>query len=183
VLHDAQHRFDWLRPRHVLADKGYDSRECFSFVGQRLGAIPVIDVQQRRTVKARESRPCEAMPVVTATGTRYRCERVPYDPMCPRFGKCPLLPMFVDSPLNEAKAAPYYERYSPFPYGSREWKLLYNKRVSAERAFSRLKGYRKLDAIRTRRLPKVWLHIAISLLAMLGVALIGGAGEVRRCIA
>jgi hypothetical protein len=53
------------------------------------------------------------------------------------------------------EAAPHFERYSPFPYGSREWKTLYNKRVSVERTFSRLKTYRKLDSIRTRRLGKV----------------------------
>jgi hypothetical protein len=35
-----------------------------------------------------------------------------------------------------------------------------------ERVTSRLKGYRKLDALRTRRLPKVWLHVAMSVLAM-----------------
>ena len=45
---------------------------------------------------------------------------------------------------------------------------LYNKRVSVERAFSRLKGYRKLNDVRTRGLNKVWLHVALSLLAMLG---------------
>ena len=53
----------------------------------------------------------------------------------------------------------------------RGWKRLYNKRVSVERAFSRLKGYRKLNDVRTRGLAKVWLHVALSLLAMLGLRL------------
>jgi IS5 family transposase len=182
VLHEAQHRFGWFGPQHVMADKGYDSRACFEYVGS-LGAIPVIDVKARKSLRAREKRECEAMPVITPTGTRYRCERVPYDQHCSRFGKCPLLPMFVDSPMNDGTAAPYYEQHSPFPYGSREWKLLYNKRVSVERVFSRLKTYRKLDAIRTRRLPKVWLHVAMSLLAMLGSAVASDRQSVRRCVA
>ncbi len=182
VLHDAKHRFGWLEPKHVLADKGYDSGDCFRFVGAALGAIPVIDVRQYKSRQLREAQPCEAMPMITRTGTHYRCERLPYDPLCPRFGTCPLLPMFADSALNEPEPAPYYERYSPFSYGSREWKLLYNKRVSVERVFSRLKTYRKLDAVRTRRLPKVWLHVALSLLSMAVMAMVN-TDNLRKCVA
>jgi len=184
VLHESKSRYGWFQPMHVLADKGYDSRECFRVVGEEIGAIPVIDIQTRRAGRARDSRECEAYPVITPDGVRYRCERLPYDPKCGRFGKCPLLPIFVDSPLNQAPA-PYFEQYSPFPYGSREWKLLYNKRVSVERVFSRLKGYRKLDALRTRRTPKVWLHVAMSVIAMNAGALarvqMGNLSEIRAC--
>lgn len=71
------------------------------------------------------------------------------------------------------------------PTGSREWKTLYNKRVSVERAFGRLKGYRKLDALRTRRLPKVWLRVALSMLPLSGSALArvqaGNASGIREC--
>lgn len=182
VLHDAKHRFNWFSPEYVLADKGYDSGDCFRFVGEAIGAVPVIDVRHYKSRRfENEAKPCEAMPVITPTGTHYRCGRLPYDPNCSRFGTCPLLPMFADSPLNEPEPAPYYERYAPFAYGSREWKLLYNKRVSVERVFSRLKTFRKLDAVRTRRLPKVWLHVALSLLAMLG-SVTGAPSEARRCV-
>ena len=186
ALQGARATFDWFDPAHVLADKGYDSRECFRFVGEDMKAIPVIDVQKGRAGRAREGRPCEAQPVITPNGVRYRCERLPYDPKCSRFGKCPLLPVFVDSPLNPLTAQTYYERYSPFPYRSPEWQALYNKRVSVERVFGRLKGYRKLDALRTRGLAKVWLHVAMSILAMNGAALakveMGELEEIRTCI-
>lgn len=184
VLNEARSRFDWFRPAHVLADKGYDSSECFRYIGEDLSAVPVIDVRKQRLAKAREGRPCEAIPQITPHGIRYICNRLPYDPKCPRFGKCPILPIFVDSPLNQIDA-PIYERYAPFPYGSSKWKALYNKRVSVERVFSRLKGYRKLDALRTRRLPKVWLHVAMSVLAMNAGALAkvqaGEPAELRVC--
>ncbi len=185
VLTEARSRFGWFKPKHVLADKGYNSRECFRFVGEDLGAIPVIDVQERQAKQSRrEGRPCEAQPEITPEGLRYRCERIPYNSMCPKFGKCPLLPVFVDSPLN-SYPGPYFERYARFPYGSTEWKTLYNKRVSVERVFGRLKGYRKLDALRTRRLPKVWLHVALSVLAMNGSALAriqaGEPDDLRAC--
>ncbi len=142
VLERAQEQFAWFSPKSVSADKGYDSKAVFQFVGENLKATPVIDVRQTKAKakRAREARQCEAVPMITPSGTRYLCERVPYDPFCTRFGKCPLLPIFVGSPLNQATPAPYYERYSPFPYGSKEWKALYNKRVSVERTFGRLKG-------------------------------------------
>jgi hypothetical protein len=186
VLQDAQTRYGWLHPHYVTADKGYDSKASFQFVGETIGAIPVIDVVQRTGRKARESRPCEAEPMITPDGVHYRCHRVPYDPACPRFGKCPLLPMFADGPLNQATPGRYFERHSPFPYGSCQWKAIYNKRVAVERVFSRLKGYRKLDAIRTRRLPKVWLHVAMSLVVMNVAALVNVAtypSGFRRCVA
>jgi hypothetical protein len=86
-----------------------------------------------------------------------------------------------DRPRTQLRSLTCYERYSPFAYGSREWKLLYNKRVSVERVFSRLKTYRKLDAVRTRRLPKVWLHVALSELVMSAAALSSNGG-LRQCV-
>jgi hypothetical protein len=185
VLEGAQAQYDWLRPKYVTADKGYNARACFDFVGEEMKAIPVIDVQKRQS-KEREGRPCEAKPIVTPTGLHWQCNRLPYDPVCPRFGKCPLLPMFADGELNKSIGGRYFERHSPFPYGSCQWKAIYNKRVSVERVFSRLKGYRKLDAIRTRGLPKVWLHVALSLLAMNVAALVNSANSattLRKCVA
>jgi ABC-type proline/glycine betaine transport system permease subunit len=58
--------------------------------------------------------------------------------------------------------------------------------VSVERVFRRLKTYRKLDAIRTRRLPKVWLHVALSVLAMTAAAVVNSEAGIelaRRCLA
>lgn len=49
-----------------------------------------------------------------------------------------------------------------------------------------MKTYRKLDAIRTRRLPKAWLHVALSILAMTAAAVVNsqaGVELVRRCVA
>jgi hypothetical protein len=185
VLEGAQAQYDWLKPKYVTADKGYNARACFDFVGEKLQAIPVIDVQ-RRQAKEREGQPCEAEPVIAPTGLHWQCNRVPYDPVCPRFGKCPLLPMFADGPLNKAIPGRYFERHSPFPYGSCQWKAIYNKRVSVERVFSRLKGYRKLDAVRTRGLPKVWLHVALGVIVMNATALVnsmGSATSLRKCVA
>ena len=72
------------------------------------------------------------------------------------------------------------------PYNSCRRKAVYNKWVSVERVFSRLKTYRKLDSPRTRRLPKVWIHVAFSIIILNAVALtITGqnVANLRRCVA
>ncbi len=52
-----------------------------------------------------------------------------------------------------------------------------------ERVFGRLKGYRELNAVRTRRMAKVWLHVALSLLAMNASPAAKLGGDVRKCVA
>ena len=51
------------------------------------------------------------------------------------------------------------------------WKLLYNKRGSVERAFGRLKEYRKLDNLKIRGLAKVELHAILAVMVMQAQAL------------
>lgn len=185
VLQDAQRRFDWFQPEYVTADKGYNGREVFRSVAEEIGAIPIIDVKHPKA-KPRDGRPCEAIGErMNSRVTIQHCEREPYDPYCPEFGHCPKQQswMLAGQVANPAKRD-YFERYSPFPFGSEAWKKVYNKRVSVERVFSRLKGYRKLNAIRTRRMPKVWLHVALSLLTMNASAIVGARRPegLRRCV-
>lgn len=184
VLTDARNRFDWFSPSYVTADKGYDAKESFRFVGQDLGAVPVIDVQKTHAPKKGipNVKPCEAHLVTDMLGNdRIQCERRPYDWRCPVFANCRWHPTRErKNPLDEAH---YSERYSPFAHRSDDWQLVYNKRVSVERVFSRLKTYRKLNSIRTRRMPKVWLHVALSLLTMVAGAVSQSEGSVRRCVA
>ena len=52
-----------------------------------------------------------------------------------------------DRQAQEGLRPPFFRRLPP---QGLESKLLYNKQVSVERVFGRLKGYRKLDALRTR---------------------------------
>lgn len=164
VLNAAKERFPWFKPTYVLADKGYDSAEGFRYVAEELGATPVIDVRSFGSKKGSDDRPCEAEPVITPSGVRYRCQRVPYSQSCPRFGKCPLLPVFVDSPLNLTEPR-YSDKYTNLAYGSKAWKTVYRKRVAAERAFSRLKGQMRLEWLKHRGLRKVQLHATLAILA------------------
>lgn len=73
--------------------------------------------------------------------------------------------------MNPLARQTYFERFSPFPYGSPEWRIHYNKRVSVARVSGRLKTYRKLNDIRRRGLGKVQLHVSMSVLTVCGSAL------------
>ena len=165
VLTEAKERFEWFKPKYILGDKGYDSRACFDFVREKLSATPVIDVRESKKKAQADERPCEAIPAITPDGVRYRCKRMPYSPFCPKFDKCPMLPIFVDSPMNKTTMPRYFEKGTDVPFGSKAWKTVYNKRVSVERVFSRLKGQRRLDDLKHRGLGKVNVHVLLSILA------------------
>lgn len=134
VLTDARERFDWFKPSFVTADKGYDARESFRFIGQDLGAVPVIDVQRTHQPKkgVPNVKPCEAHIVTDLLGNeRVQCERRPYEWRCPVFRSCRWHPVLER--MHPLETAHYSERFSPFAYRSDEWITVYNKRVSVER--------------------------------------------------
>ncbi|MFC1949796.1 transposase [Chloroflexota bacterium] len=52
-----------------------------------------------------------------------------------------------------------------------EWQLIYNRRTSVERCFSRLKGHRRLNKITVRNRRKVTVHNVIPVIVMQAMAL------------
>jgi catechol 2,3-dioxygenase-like lactoylglutathione lyase family enzyme len=94
-----------------------DAREPFRFIGQELGAVPVIDVQRTHQPKkgVPNVKPCEARIVTDLLGDeRVQCERRPYDWRCPVFRSCRWHPVLERMhPLGIA-------HYSPFTYRSDE---------------------------------------------------------------
>ena len=54
--------------------------------------------------------------------------------------------------------------------GSYEWKHLYDKRVSVERLFSRMKEFRRLSSVHHRGIEKVTLHAYLSTLTIVASA-------------
>ena len=166
-MEEAASRFDWFKPTHMLADKGYDSKESFRYMGKDLNALPIIDVQQRKGLrtKVRELRPCEAVPIQELdVQPRFQCTLRPWDPKSPWFNECPFQPPIVGTKQHRVFELPCYERYTRFTYGSKESKALYNNRVSVERVFSRLKGYRKLNSLRVRGIYKARVHCLLATL-------------------
>jgi len=64
-----------------------------------------------------------------------------------------------------------------------DWQLIYNRRTSVERVFSRLKGYRKLNYIRVRGIRKVLIHCLMALIVFQAQALATGKGGLVRKVA
>lgn len=52
-----------------------------------------------------------------------------------------------------------------------EWKLIFNKRVSVERLFARMKNHRRLNDITVRRKRRVTIHSLIPIIVTQAVAL------------
>jgi len=65
-----------------------------------------------------------------------------------------------------------FEKDLPIPRKAELWKILYAKRGSVERINSRLKEELCLKAVKVRTLEKVRTHVALSLIAMLCIALV-----------
>ena len=55
-----------------------------------------------------------------------------------------------------------------------------NERVNGPPYSSQAEG-RDAFVYRTRRMAKVWLHVALSVLAMNAAAVVNAAGDVRKC--
>ena len=60
---------------------------------------------------------------------------------------------------------------TPIPYGSDEWKRLYRGRAAVEREFGRLKNEYGLTPLRVRGIERVALHVDLTMLARLSLAL------------
>ncbi len=78
-----------------------------------------------------------------------------------------------------------YRLFCEIPRTTPEWQALYNKRVSVERVFSRLKQTRRLERHRLRGLAKISLHAVLSMLVLQADALAkvqaDRLGELRAC--
>lgn len=65
-----------------------------------------------------------------------------------------------------------FEKALPIQRDSKFWKQLYKKRGSVERVISRLKEELNLKAVRVRGIDNIEVHVTLSLIAMLTVALV-----------
>jgi hypothetical protein len=93
---------------------------------------------------------------------------------CEYFGIRPIIPLENDAQARQLviQIPPDGNRMSPLiPRGSRRFKDLYRRRVAVEREFGRLKHDYGLAPLRIRGLERVALHVDLTMLARLGLAL------------
>ena len=184
LLRDAR---DWLpgfHPQYVLADAGYDHKRVYEGIVEDFGAKPIIKMNphgkdlkeiwdELTTYEGTPYAPCgEPMKFwgyEKKRGTlKYRCQKSKREdgPSCWYYG-CRSGHAYT----LRLKIADDYRRYCQVPRSTKRWARLYNMRASVERAFSRLKEFRKLDNLHVRGLPKIELHCLLAVLVMQSMAL------------
>ena len=169
-------RHPWLRPRYVMADKGYDSQANFEHTVKR-GIIPIIDVRRPvkdgRTGKRRyeglydeQGRPvCVGGQPMAYLGTdpegahHFRC--LP--------GGCALKDKmdwsrYCNSEHSEKPEGKLLRIMGVVPRFSELWKALYKWRTVIERLFSSTKRSRLMDQHRHLDMERINLHERMSVL-------------------
>ena len=166
----ARSRFQWCRPKHVIADQGYDSHSNYSDCVDR-GAAPIIGIRQlgndrpelHEGIYNDDAVPtCIGMvPMVLLRvrrdgGRIYRC----------RSEGCHLKDgrgvRYCHDRLFEPGDPDNPRLFGPVARGSRLWKTLHRLRQSVERVFKNMKQSRRLAAHCYRGFRRVALHVAMS---------------------
>ena len=179
LLRATKRRLNGFTPDYVLADKGYDAGYLYKHVVEDLHSVPII--LMRRTKDPSEvwgerydqigTPHCDDGEPMTFWGyearrqtTKWRCSRRVKGERC-------LCSRSEYGQVVRVKISDEYRRFCAVPRSTRRWERLYRKRGSVERAFSRLKEYRKLDNLKIRGLPKVELHAMLAVIVMQATAL------------
>jgi IS5 family transposase len=143
----------------AVLDKGYDGEPMYGTCESR-GIRPVIALKETQAVKDGKHKPpsCDhgewtfAGADAKRGATKWRCPA----------GEC-----------SPASTWIKMDRLHPLiPHGTDRWKSLYKKRTAVEREFGRLKNDYGLTPLRVRRLPRVTLHVNLTILAQLASALL-----------
>ncbi len=147
-----------FRPAHLIADKGYDACTIYDDCECR-GIRPIIPLRLTGKVVDGEHRPpsCEHGVWIFAGSdakrgaAKYRC------------------PSATCSPASVWIKAD--RLHTLVPRETARWKALYRQRAAVEREFGTLKHRWALLPLRVRRIDRVALHVDLTILARLAVAL------------
>lgn len=145
-------------PGHAVLDKGYDARQVYEAVEVR-GIRPVVPLRKDAAVKGGKHKPptCAhgewsfAGSDVKRGASKWRCPT----------GAC--------SPASTWLKAD--RLHTLVPRSTKRWGDLYRKRGAVEREFGRLKHEGGMLPLRVRRIERVRLHVDLTILAKLAVAL------------
>ena len=179
--------YPWLKPKYLLADRGYDSEANCVFLDS-LGIIPIIAVRRPREDNENQRRHeieldgpygryiqevnADGYPVCLGNrlmkfvrtdperGHLFRCAK----------GGCQfkpgqtLFPLECEGEIWVKPEGKMLRVVGKIPRFSKLWKLLYKLRTAIERYFSSAKRSRLLDTMRFLKKAKVEMHVAMSLL-------------------
>ena len=188
LIAKAQGLHDWLRPKVVTADKGYDSRQNHQHLYQQ-GILPIIPLRRPSNAKLHEG-------IYTALGIPTCVGQVPMryvrsDPKRGHLYRCVGCHLATstrggirhcdtevwEDPKRDIRLFGAVRRDSP------EWKELYGRRQAVERVFKSLKESRRLERHCLRGLRQITLHSLMSVLTFQATALVnymsGRADDMR----
>jgi hypothetical protein len=188
LISKAKKKFNWFRPWHVVADKGYDAGYNYKAIHDA-GSIPIIKMKdksksqdERYTLDDTGIPHCQiGMPLLLLghdrkKGMKYICPYKAGKVSCTN--QCGLKVTWI-RPLWE------YRKFCTIPRDSKEWNEIYSKRTSVERVNSKLKEHRRLNSHCHRGLNRVRLHCLMSVLSLAITALAAANAnhieEVRAC--
>lgn len=165
LLKKLAHQWPQLQPKHILGDKGYDSRPIYEMI-HALGAYPLIDIIQHTDPP--EGLDTDFRPVCQQ-GHAYR-----YDSFDQRYqtlkyihpkecNGCPLGGTGCQK-VFKIKLDKDFRQYTYPARGSETYKELFKKRTAIERVFAYLKEYFGLGRTRHRG-KKAFVDFELSTLA------------------
>lgn len=171
----SNHYKDILNPQYYMMDSGYDSEDIYSHIRNQFNAVPVIAYNKRSNYAPPEGFDDDLHPICSAGYKlaywgrdkgylKFRCPHAVGKCNCP-FGMnwCSGSDYGYTLKLS-IKANP---RLHTYPIrGTPKWQEYYNKRTSAERGFSRLKGYLNLDNIHSSGIKKAKTHALLNCIAL-----------------
>ena len=179
LLKGARKKHPEIKIETSALDSAYDSHENYRFIIQEIKASPIIALNPRGGVDALTSNSlslakdgsytCFAGHKVIYWGKEEKRSRLKF--RCPAaIGKCECLfgSTCSQSPygrtfyLNPERD---YRLIGPIPRGTDLWQNKYDKRTSAERAYSEEKGSHHLADPKVRGLSKIKIHVYLALCA------------------
>ena len=154
-----------VKPQHAVLDKGYDGTPVYTACESR-GIRPIISLKQTMGVKTGKHKPpkCEhgewtfGGSDAKRSASKWRCPT----------GEC--------TPASKWIKADRF--HTLIPRSTNRWGELYRQRGAVEREFGYLKHEWGLLPLRVRRLPRVRLHVDLTILARLGTALAKSRGTI-----
>ena len=182
-LNDTLERHPWLKPKFLLADKGYDSLQNFEQTVKQ-GIIPIIAMRRPQRDKETGLRQfdrtySEDVRPYCVGGQKMdyvRTDRKGHHHFrCPS-GGCPLKDKmhwtrYCNSGHSEKPEGKLLKIIGIVPRFTKLWRKIYNRRGAVERWFSSAKRSRLLDKHRLLEIGKISLHTSMSMLAWLLTAL------------
>lgn len=181
VFKGARKKHPLLKLDSLAMDSAYDENENYRFLIDEEHITPLIALNPRSGVNMQSllslniakdgSFHCQEGFKMVYCGKDKKRSRLKF--RCPAaMGRCECSQRYICSPSKYGrivylKPDDDYRLIGPIPRGTALWEKKYDGRTSVERANSELKGQHKLDEPRVRDLPKIKIHVYLSLCAQI----------------